>query len=199
MGLINFGLEVMNLKNIPVYVMSRMKQYIEGNSLFNQLVINGNIFLNLIEENKQIKLDNNVIVSSFEVPHRNELSETVGFKVESSNQSVIYLPDIDSWDNFDKELNVIVKENDLLFLDGTFFTKNEITNRDVSKIPHPEILDTMSRLSNFSDADKKKVNFIHFNHTNGILNEDHKIYNEVLAEGFSLSKEGQVFNFNNEA
>ena len=92
----------------------------------------------------------------------------------------------------------MVKDNDLLFLDGTFFTKNEITNRDVSKIPHPEILDTMDRLSNFSDADKKKVHFIHFNHTNGILNEDHKIYNEVLAKGFSLSKEGQVFNFNNE-
>ena len=44
MGLINFGLEVMDLKNIPVYVMSRMKEYIEGNSLFNQLVINGIFF-----------------------------------------------------------------------------------------------------------------------------------------------------------
>ena len=47
MGLINFGLEVMNLDNIPVYVMPRMKSFLENNSIMNQLIENNNI--NLIE------------------------------------------------------------------------------------------------------------------------------------------------------
>ena len=60
MGLINFGLEVMNSKNIPVYVMPVMKDYIENNSLLNQLIVNKNIDLCLIENELELKLDSNI-------------------------------------------------------------------------------------------------------------------------------------------
>ena len=50
------------------------------------------------------------------VPHRNEMSETVGYKINSTNKSVIYIPDIDSWEKWDTSIIDIVRKNDLLFL-----------------------------------------------------------------------------------
>ena len=196
MGLINFGLEVMDTKKIPIHIMPRMKNYIENNSLFNQLINNDNINLVSLSENNVVSINKNFSINVFSVPHRNELSETAGFQIIGNQKSIIYLPDIDSWDGFENNLFNIIKNNDILFLDGTFYTKNEINNRDVSKIPHPEITDTMQRLSKLSSVDKKKIYFIHFNHTNHILNGDKVAYNKVVDEGFSISKEGQLFNIN---
>ena len=90
----------------------------------------------------------------------------------------------------------MINDNNLLFIDGTFFTKDEIKNRDISKIPHPEIIDTMNRLSNLSNNEKSKIHFIHFNHTNEILKEDGEIHHQVLNLGFSMSKEKQSFSIN---
>ena len=193
MGLTNFGLEIMNLENIPVYLMPRMRNYIENNSLFNQLIENKNIEISSIEDNLKISLGDNISVTPFEVPHRNELSETVGFNIKGNSKSVVYLPDIDSWDEFENQLLDLIKKNELLFLDGTFFSKDEIKNRDISKIPHPEISDTINRLSHLSVKDKKKIHFIHFNHTNSILKKDKKAYNKVLDSGFLISEEKQCF------
>jgi len=195
MGLINFGLEVMNLDNIPVYTMPRMRDYIKSNSMLNQLILNKNINIQSMQNEKRINLSQNIFIKPFDVPHRNELSETVGFEIRGSKQSIIYLPDIDSWDGFEDKLSNIIKKNDILFIDGTFFTKDEIVNRDISKIPHPEILETISHLSYLSDNDKKKIYFIHFNHTNKILSNKES-YDKVLDLGFSISKEGQLFEVN---
>jgi len=181
------------VKDIPVYVMPRMKDYIANNSMFSQLILNKNIILHPINNNKEIVISESISVKPFEVPHRNELSETVGFKICRDDNSIIYLPDIDSWDEFKNQLFDIVTKNEVLFLDGTFFSKDEIKNRDVTKIPHPEILETMSLLSSLSASDKKKVHFIHFNHTNGILS-DKNLYNKVVNSGFLISEEGQRFN-----
>ena len=138
-------------------------------------------------------LFDNLSVIPFEAPHRNELSETVGFRLLSSNKSVIYLPDIDDWDDWNVNLIEFVMDNDILFLDGTFYKKNEIKLRDVSRIPHPEIVDTMSRLSNLSNQDKKRVHFIHLNHTNDALRYKSDAFNDVIEQGFSLTKENQNF------
>ena len=99
MGLINLGLEVMNLKEIPVYIMPRMRDFIMGNTLLNQLVENNNINLITLEENQVVGVNNLLSVEAFSVPHRNELSETVGYKIIGKSKTAIYLPDIDSWRN----------------------------------------------------------------------------------------------------
>jgi len=196
MGLINFGLEVMNLNSIPVYVMPKMKDYIQKNSMFSQLIKNKNIILNSLNDNQNIIINENFSVKPFQVPHRNELSETVGFMIKGSEKSIIYLPDIDSWKNFKNALFELIKYNNLLFLDGTFYSKKEIKNRDISRIPHPEIIDTMRMLSHLKENDKKKIHFIHFNHTNDALREDSNIYDDIIKNGFLISKEKQLFNIN---
>ena len=55
-GLLHLGREVMGKKNVPVYVMSRMKRFLETNGPWSQLVNLKNINLKLIENNKYIKI-----------------------------------------------------------------------------------------------------------------------------------------------
>ena len=194
MGLINLGLEVMNLKEIPVYVMPKMKDFIIHNTLLNQLVKNNNIKLSLISEDEEVNINNNFIIRAFNVPHRNELSETVGYRIIGKQKSAIYIPDIDSWSGFKENLFKLIKENDILFLDGTFYKKSEITKRDITKIPHPEIIDTMNMLSGLSNNSKKKIHFIHLNHTNDAIREGSQVYHTIIDSGFLVSKEHQSFN-----
>ena len=191
-GLLDLGLEIMNTNNIPVYVMPRMTQFILKNQPMAQLIENNNIQL-MEMRNDNVILFDNLSITPFEVPHRNELSETIGFRINSSNKSVIYLPDIDDWDSWDINLETLVINNDILFLDGTFYRKSEIQLRDVSKIPHPEVVDTMKRLSNLSSHYKKRVHFIHLNHTNDILRNESDAFNNVIDNNFSLAKEDQFF------
>ena len=194
LGLMDLGLEIMNTKKIPVYTMPRMKDFILNNQPMIQLVKNNNIELIELQNNQNILFDN-LSVIPFEVPHRNELSETVGFKLVSSNNSIIYLPDIDDWNTWNINLGEFVMDNDILFLDGTFYKKNEIKLRDISRIPHPEIVDTMSRLSNLSNKHRKRVHFIHFNHTNNVLRNQSDEFNDVINQGFSIAQENQKFQF----
>ena len=193
MGLINLGLEVMNLKEIPVYIMPRMKDFIMGNALLNQLVENNNINLIPLEADQEVYINNLLSVEAFNVPHRNELSETVGYKIIGKGKTAIYLPDIDSWKNFENKLRSLIDTNDILYIDGTFYDKTEISSRDVSKIPHPEIKETIKMLSDLSPAARKKIHFIHFNHTNDAIRYKSKIHEKILDNGFSISQENQQF------
>ena len=192
MGLINFGLEVMNLDNIPVYVMPRMKSFLENNSIMNQLIDNNNINLIELADQGHYSIDG-AMIKPFNVPHRNELSETVGFQIKGREKNIIYLPDIDSWDGWEDNLLNLIQSNDILFLDGTFFSKDELKSRDISKVPHPSITDTMAMLSDLDLEQKRKIHFIHFNHTNGVLHDKSVAANSVIENGFLLSKEMQSF------
>lgn len=191
-GLVELGLEIMNTNQIPVYVMPRMKSFIQTNQPMAQLIENKNIALKDLKQNQQVKFGY-FAIKPIEVPHRNELSETVGFKIIHNNKSVIFIPDIDDWESWNLDLKLFVKDNDILFLDGTFYQKDEIKLRDISKIPHPEIIDTMERLSILDRTDRKKVHFIHLNHTNKVLRPNSDEYNNVIKSGFSISQENQIF------
>ncbi len=194
LGLLDLGLEIMNTKDVPIYVMSRMKNFIFKNQPFRQLVDKKNIKIIEIFNKKDVFFQN-FKVKPFEVPHRNEFSETVGYKLIINQKSIIFIPDIDCWDQWDSNLINLIKENDLLFLDGTFYDKSEIKNRDISKIPHPEILDTINKLSSLDTNEKKKVHFIHMNHTNQILKPNTPEYNHLKKNKFNISQENQIFKF----
>ena len=195
MGLINFGLEVMNLDEIPIYVMPKMKTFLENNSIMCEMINNKNIKLIELSDNKSLLVDD-VVIKPFDVPHRNELSETVGFQIKGKKKSIVYLPDIDSWDDWEEKLLNLIHSNDILFIDGTFFSRNELKSRDISKVPHPLISDTMTRLSDLDLELKKKIHFIHFNHTNEAIQDGSDAANSVINNGFLLSKEQQSIKIN---
>ena len=48
------------------------------------------------------KLSGSISVIPFLVPHRDEFSETVGFKIITSTKKYLFIPDIDKWEKWDK-------------------------------------------------------------------------------------------------
>ena len=55
-GLFHLGREVMGMKDMPVYAMPKMKDFLENNGPWNQLVSLGNIEIRTIIESKEIKI-----------------------------------------------------------------------------------------------------------------------------------------------
>ena len=192
MGLLELGLEVMNTNAIPVYVMPKMKSFLENNEPFSQLLELNNIRISVLQENYPIDIFKDMTIIPFQVPHRNEYSETVGYRIQTSHQSVLYIPDIDSWDGWDTNINELIKENDIELLDGTFYDKTELKNRDVSAVPHPSIRDSMKQFSTLDKMDRKKVNFTHMNHTNNVLREGSEARKDVIQQGFQIAYDGMV-------
>ena len=127
----------------------------------------------------------------FLVPHRDEFSETVGYKIIGPNKSVLFIPDIDKWSKWNTSIIKEIKNSNYAFVDASFFDGDEINNRDISEIPHPFVIESMKLFKNLPETEKAKINFIHFNHTNPILNKNSEQHKIVLDKGFSISHFGQ--------
>ena len=192
-GLMYLGKEAMGAKNIPVYVMSRMLNYLTTNGPWSQLVNDSNINLINLFENKFHNISETVKVKPVIVPHRDEFSETVGFFIYGTKRTAFFLPDIDKWDKWSLSLKKIIKSTDILFLDATFYDNSEINYRPIESIPHPFVSETIEYLKNLSLSDKKKIFFIHMNHTNPMLDPKSEIAKRVLSEGYNIAKIGQTF------
>lgn len=193
-GLLNLGKEVMGKKKMDVFTMSRMKSFLEENAPWNQLVEQENIVLNKIFPDQEIQIDQNLILEPILVPHRDEFSETIGFKIMGENKSLIYIPDIDKWNIWERDILKIILHNDYILIDGTFFDRNEIPNRDLTEIPHPFISESIELFLNLNRYNRNKVFFIHLNHTNPVMKNNSAAYNRVITNGFNIAQEGQIFN-----
>jgi pyrroloquinoline quinone biosynthesis protein B len=193
-GLMYLGRESMGAKEIRVYAMPRMKQMLETNAPWSQLVNLKNISLQLIENKQNIHIGNGIYVQPFFVPHRDEFSETVGFRITANEKSLILIPDIDKWEKWSEKLEELVKTNDYLLLDGTFYADGEI-NRPMSEVPHPFVSETVELLKDLPVSEKRKVYFIHFNHSNPLVQGNKLKITELRKYGFNLTFQGQRFNF----
>lgn len=192
-GLMHLGREVMGAKKVPTYVMPRMSAFLKSNAPWSQLVDLQNIDLQPLAADIVVQLTPDLSVIPFLVPHRDELSETVGYHIQSKNKTAIFIPDIDKWGQWDQGILEVIKGVDIAFLDGTFFKNGEIKGRDMSEIPHPFIEESMSLFEKLSPEDRAKVHFIHFNHTNPVLIEGSEAQKTVEEMGFNIAKEMSVF------
>ena len=193
-GLMHFGREVMGADNLPVFAMPKMKTFLQENGPWSQLVKLENINIKALKSDSTFSLNERIQIKPFLVPHRDEFSETVGYEITINNKSLIFIPDIDKWEKWETNIIELIKKVDYAFLDATFYKNGEL-KRDMSEIPHPFAEESMALFSTLSDADKQKVHFIHFNHTNPLLIEGSTAQKEVLKKGFNLAKEGQILNF----
>ncbi|GAA4818289.1 MBL fold metallo-hydrolase [Litoribaculum gwangyangense] len=191
-GLMQLGREAMNANDIPVYTMPKMKNFIENNQPWQQLVNLKNIDLQPLKKDSTLVLNSNLKVTPFLVPHRDEFSETVGYKIESKNKSALFIPDINKWNIWNKQIVEEVKKVDYAFLDATFFKDGEVP-RPMSDIPHPFIFETVKLFENESIETKSKIYFIHLNHTNPALKKSHKLKDSIQNLGFNFAKEGDNF------
>ena len=193
-GLLHLGREVMGKKNVPVYVMSRMKRFLETNGPWSQLVTLKNINLKPIENNKDIKIGEQLFIEPFLVPHRDEYSETVGYRIIGKEKSLAFIPDIDKWEKWHGSIFQLVLNTDILLLDGTFYSQNEIPHRNMAEIPHPFIIESMETLSELNSENRSKVHFIHFNHSNPAIKDNSPAYHTIKSKRFNLAREGDRFN-----
>ena len=192
-GLLNFGRESLNSKNIPLYLMPKFYNFILNNGPWNQLVELNNIKLNKIYNREKVILHNNLSFTPIQVPHRDEYSETVGYVIEGIHKKALYIPDIDKWAKWEVSIVEMIKSVDYAFLDGTFFDEKEINNRDISEIPHPFIIESLKLFKELEESEKSKVYFIHLNHTNPVLNSESSEYKKVISAGFNIAKTGMEF------
>lgn len=192
-GLMYLGKEAMNAKSIPVFAMPRMKKFLEESAPWSQLVSTSNISIRELAIGKSEQLTLNIAVTPFTVPHRDEYSETVGFIIEGPTKKALFIPDIDKWEKWKASIIEEIKKVDYAFIDATFFDAEEIDNRDIREIPHPFVIESMELFANLSAAEKNKIYFIHFNHSNPVLNSESKQAKQVMDNGFNLAKIYDVF------
>jgi pyrroloquinoline quinone biosynthesis protein B len=194
-GLMYLGKEGLNGNKIPVYAMPRLTKYLTNNGPWSQLVTLENINLMPLQSLVSITLDNVLIVMPFVVPHRDEFSETVGFKIIGAKKSALYIPDIDKWKLWEKDIINEVNAVDYAFIDGTFFEDGEI-NRPIKDVPHPFISETVSIFQNEPLSVKQKIYFIHLNHTNPAHNKSSLQRIALEKQGFRFASIGAQFILN---
>lgn len=192
-GLMYLGKEARGASNVPVFAMPKMKTFLETNGPWSQLVSERNISLQPLENEQAVLLSADVSVTPVQVPHRDEFSETVGYKISGPNKTALFIPDIDKWGKWEKDIIEEIRAVDYAFVDATFYSGAEIGNRDISLIPHPFIIESMAQFKGLSETEKQKVIFTHFNHTNPVIDRSSPEAETVLKNGFRIAEVGEVF------
>jgi pyrroloquinoline quinone biosynthesis protein B len=193
-GLMFLGHESAGATHVPVYAMPRMAEFLERNGPWSQLVRKENIYLAIMSVGEAETLAADIKVTPFAVPHRQEFSEVVGFRIEGPSREAVFLPDIDSWEEWDKagtKIEEVIAGVDIALLDATFYANGEIPGRDMSGFPHPFVSHSMERFKPLAAAEKAKVRFIHMNHTNPVLNSHSEQRRSVVRSGFNVAEEGE--------
>ncbi len=189
-GLMHFGREAAGTKNIKVYAMSKMTEFLINNGPWSQLVTLKNIILQPLQNQQPVKLSDNLSITPLIVPHRDEFSETVGFKIKGPHKTALFIPDINKWQKWNLSIIEEIKKVDYALLDATFYANGEIPNRDMSEIPHPFVEESMKLFSSMSKKDKAKVIFIHFNHSNPLLQKGSDAQKAVKEQSYNFAYEG---------
>ncbi|RZK27497.1 MAG: pyrroloquinoline quinone biosynthesis protein PqqB [Hymenobacter sp.] len=190
-GLMYLGREASGANAVPVYAMPRMTTFLTTNAPWSQLVTLKNIQLKPLQADQEITLNSNLKIKPFLVPHRDEFTETVGFRITGAHKKAVFIPDIDKWSKWPQNLPDVIKSADYVLLDATFYRDGEIA-RPMAEVPHPFVEETIKLLQNLPLAERGKVYFIHFNHTNPLLQPNSPERREVLRQGFRVAEEGLV-------
>ncbi len=192
-GLLFFGKESLGARKINVYSMPKMSFFLENNGPWSQLIQEKNIIINELKNDSTQTLSKYISIKPILVPHRDEFSETVGYLIKGDAKSALFLPDIDKWEKWDKKIEDLVRNVDYAFVDGTFYNDKEIPNRNMNEIPHPFVIETLERFKNLKKKHKKKVYFIHLNHTNPLLKPNNIITKEIIKRGYNIARTGMKF------
>ena len=175
-GLMYLGRESIGARAVPVNATTRMLAFLTANGPWSQLVSLGNITGRPLEYDQAVDLGGGIRVTAFRVPHRDEFSDTVGYRIEGPRRKAIFIPDIDRWEKWDRSVRAMADTVDLAFLDGTFASPAEI-NRNIEEIPHPMMPVTRELIR----GARAKLWFIHVNHTNAELDAA-----DVVREGMTF-------------
>jgi pyrroloquinoline quinone biosynthesis protein B len=170
-----------------------MAEFLRANGPWDQLVRYENIVIRTMKADSASILNARLSVTPFLVPHRDEYSETVGFRIEGPRKSVIFIPDINKWELLDERgvsIESLIQDVDVAFLDATFYSGSEVGGRDMSEFPHPFIVESMDRFRDLDADIRSRIYFIHLNHTNPAIVPDSPERIQIERRGFHVADEG---------
>jgi pyrroloquinoline quinone biosynthesis protein B len=189
-GLMQFGREALNTSNVMVYTLPRMGKFLAANGPWSQLVSLKNIQLETLSSSP-LKLSAQIELDAFIVPHRDEYSETAGFHIKTAQRRYLFIPDIDKWEKWERDIRKEVEASDVALIDATFSTASELPGRDIWEVPHPFVAETIELFRKSNESIKKKIYFIHFNHTNPLL-WDSNYQKTIKDQGFKFAVQGSI-------
>jgi pyrroloquinoline quinone biosynthesis protein B len=184
-----FGREAMGASGVNVFAMPRMGEFLSGNGPWSQLIELNNIQLRPLQ-NLRPELLGAIRVTPLQVPHRDEFSETVGYRISGPNHSALFIPDINKWELWERSIAEEIGNVDYALLDATFFDGDELPGRDMSEIPHPFVVESMALFDPLPAAERSKIWFIHMNHSNPLLDRNSDAYRRVIEAGYNVAHEG---------
>ena len=186
LGLAQLGKEALNARAMPVLCSPRAAAFLASNGPWSQLVEHGNITLLPWTPNAPIALSPTLTVTPLPVPHRAAYSDTVAFSISGPRHRLFYCPDIDRWEAWEQGIRAVVDAHNVALPDATFFSGAELPGRDMSRIPHPLVTDTVTRLR----GTPAEVALIHLNHSNPLL-RDTPERAWLLEQGFGAGAQGR--------
>ena len=192
-GLLQLGPEAYGASGVPVHGTRAMIDYLRDNGPWSLLVAGGNLDLVELEPDRPLALAEGLRITAIPVPHRRELSDTVAFLIEGPERAVLYLPDIDKWERWDRRIEDLLARVDVALLDATFFADGELPGRSMAEIPHPFLAESLERFAELPADERAKIVFTHLNHTNPAADRASPEAARVRAAGMSIARDGAIY------
>ncbi len=184
-GLPQLGPEAMAVSDLPVYALPGLVDLLRGNALYRPL--NAGLRWQALEPGRPVALAADLTITPIPVPHRDEWGAgTLAFRVQGPRQSLLYLPDIDSWDEW-PEAESVLRGVDVALVDASFYSVAELNGRP--PVAHPLIPDTLARFANIPG----QLVFTHLNHTNPALDASSAARAAIATAGAQVAFTGQTF------
>jgi pyrroloquinoline quinone biosynthesis protein B len=181
-GLPQLGPEAMAVNHVPVYASAKLVDLLQKTKLWQPVV--SCLELRPFSPNLPISLTPNLSLTPIPVPHRDEWQVgTFAFLLRGPSQTVLYLPDIDDWQQW-KAAREVLASVDVAIVDACFYSLDELKGRP--PVAHPLILDTLAFFADWPG----KLFLTHFNHTNPVLIKGSEAETAVLQTNTQLAYQG---------
>ncbi len=187
-GLVHLGKEGAAPRGLPVYGSRRMCAFLSANAPWDALVRGSFVDLRPLTAGQRVQVSPSLAITPFDVVHRAEYTDTLGYLVHGPGTTLMYVPDADVWDGWDTPFDKLLRASNVALIDGSFWSHDELGHRVQADIPHPPVSQTLERLRGLKDL--PEVRFIHLNHTNPLWDTESPLRRE-LPPGFSVAETGQ--------
>ncbi|MDG2149147.1 MAG: MBL fold metallo-hydrolase [Planctomycetota bacterium] len=199
-GLLHLGREAYAARDLPIYGTSSMVEFLRNQQPWALMVAAEHLTPRVLEPGVPVTLRGpggqpvpNLHITAFSVPHRDEVTDTVGFLIQGPRATLAYLPDIDKWSRWEQPIEELLAQVDVALLDGTFFADGELPGRDMASIPHPFISESIERLSKQPASIRGRVHFTHLNHGNPAADPHGEAAKAVAEAGMNIAQEKGTF------
>jgi pyrroloquinoline quinone biosynthesis protein B len=170
-----------------------MVDFLTQNLPWRRLVEGGHIQLISLCADVPVALTDALRVTPILVPHRDEDAETVAYLTTGPRRSALWCPDTDGWEGWKPPVEARLEGVDRAFLDGTFYSADELKSRNMEAIAHPLITTSLARFSRLDGAMRSRIRFIHLNHTNPVCDPSSEAAAAVRSAGCSIASDGDEY------